>query len=332
MPARLPNRLPNIVECVPNFSEGQDRQKVDEIAAAISSVEDVSVLDIHRDADHHRSVITFVGSKEKVGEAAVRAAGRAAALIDMNQHHGEHPRIGAADVIPFIPVAGVTLEDCAALARDTGTEIHRRFQIPVYFYEAAASRPERVHLENLRRGGLERLKEQGMDDPSNRPDVGDPRPHPTAGVSAVGARKFLVAFNVNLNSADIEVARQIARTIRTTSRFPGGGLPGVKAMGVLLKLWTGNGPAGQAQVSQVSQVSMNLTDLEQTSLLQAFHAVQQEASRLGVTIRSSEVVGLIPEMALAGMSLESFQESLQIEDFHPQKILENRLAAVLSRG
>ncbi|MCH7979355.1 MAG: glutamate formimidoyltransferase [Acidobacteria bacterium] len=315
--------MPNIVECVPNFSEGRDRNKVDEIAAAISSVEDVYVLDIHMDADHHRSVITFVGSKEKVGEAAVRAVGRAAALIDMNRHHGEHPRIGAADVIPFIPVAGVTLEDCAALARDAGKEIHRRFQIPVYFYGAAASRPERVPLENLRRGGLERLKEQGMDDPSRYPDVGDPALHPTAGATVVGARKFLAAFNVNLNSADREVARQIAKAIRTS----GGGLPGVKAMGVLLKSRTR--PAGQAQVSQVS---MNLTDLEQTSLEQAFQAVQREASRLGVTIRSSEVVGLIPEMALAGTSIESFQASLQIEAFHPQKILENRLAAVLPQG
>ena len=319
----MPPRLPNIVECVPNFSEGRDRNKVDEIAAAISSVEDVYVLDIHMDADHHRSVITFVGSTETVGEATVRAVGRAAALIDMNRHHGEHPRIGAADVIPFIPVAGVTLEDCAALARDAGKEIHRRFQIPVYFYEAAASRPERLRLENLRRGGLERLKEQGMDDPSRYPDVGDPALHPTAGATVVGARKFLAAFNVNLNSADREVARQIAKAIRTS----GGGLPGVKAMGVLLKSRTR--PAGQAQVSQVS---MNLTDLEQTSLEQAFQAVQREASRLGVTIRSSEVVGLIPEMALAGTSIESFQASLQIEAFHPQKILENRLAAVLPQG
>ncbi|MCH8266580.1 MAG: glutamate formimidoyltransferase [Acidobacteria bacterium] len=315
--------MPNIVECVPNFSEGRDRNKVDEIAAAISSVEDVYVLDIHMDADHHRSVITFVGSTETVGEATVRAVGRAAALIDMNRHHGEHPRIGAADVIPFIPVAGVTLEDCAALARDAGKEIHRRFQIPVYFYEAAASRPERLRLENLRRGGLERLKEQGMDDPSRYPDVGDPALHPTAGATVVGARKFLAAFNVNLNSADREVARQIAKAIRTS----GGGLPGVKAMGVLLKSRTR--PAGQAQVSQVS---MNLTDLEQTSLEQAFQAVQREASRLGVTIRSSEVVGLIPEKALAGTSIESFQASLQIEAFHPQKILENRLAAVLPQG
>ena len=319
----MPPRLPNIVECVPNFSEGRDRNKVDEIAAAISSVEDVYVLDIHMDADHHRSVITFVGSTETVGEATVRAVGRAAALIDMNRHHGEHPRIGAADVIPFIPVAGVTLEDCAALARDAGKEIHRRFQIPVYFYEAAASRPERLRLENLRRGGLERLKEQGMDDPSRYPDVGDPALHPTAGATVVGARKFLAAFNVNLNSADREVARQIAKAIRTS----GGGLPGVKAMGVLLKSRTR--PAGQAQVSQVS---MNLTDLEQTSLEQAFQAVQREASRLGVTIRSSEVVGLIPEKALAGTSIESFQASLQIEAFHPQKILENRLAAVLPQG
>ena len=329
MPARIPTRLPNIVECVPNFSEGRDRRKVDEIAAAISSVEGVYVLDLHMDADHHRSVITFIGSRGNVGEAAIRAVGRAADLIDMNRHHGQHPRIGAADVVPFIPVEGVTLQDCATLAHDTGKEIFRRFRIPVYFYEGAAARPERARLENLRRGGFERLKELGMDDPSSCPDVGDPRPHPTAGATVVGARKFLAAFNVNLNSADRQIARQIAKAIRTISRSPGGGLTGVKAMGVLLKSRAGNGPAGQ---TQVSQVSMNLTDLEQTSLEQAFHAVQREASRLGVAVSNSEVVGLIPQKALAGTSLVLPRESLQIEDFHPQKILENRMAAVLPRG
>ena len=309
--------MQTIVECVPNFSEGWDHNKVERIAAAIGSVEDVYVLDIHIDADHHRSVITFVGSKEKVGEAAVRAVGRAAALIDLNQHQGEHPRIGAADVVPFTPLEGVTLEDCVVIARETGKEIYRRFEIPVYFYEAAAVLPERVNLENLRRGGLEGLQKQGMDNPSRRPDVGAPWLHPTAGATVVGARKFLVAFNVNLISADRKVAQQIARTIRSSK----GGLPGVKAMGVLLKSRTSNGPAGQAQVS------INLTDFEQTSLAQVFQAVKREASQRGVSISSSEIIGLIPQKALLGTT----PESLRIENFHPQKILENRLAAVLAR-
>lgn len=307
----------SLVVCVPNFSEGRDRAKVEQIAAAIGSVENVSVLDIHRDADHHRAVITFVGSKEKVGEAAVRAVGRAAALIDLNQHQGAHPRIGAADVVPFIPVEGVTLDDCVAIARETGKEINRHFAIPVYFYEAAAVRPERGNLENLRRGGFERLKILGLDNPSCRPDLGEPRLHPTAGATVVGARKFLVAFNINLNSADRKLAQQIARTIRSSE----GGLPGVKAMGVLLKSRKSQGTAGQAQVS------MNLTDLEQTSLAQAFQAVQREATRLGASISESEIVGLIPQKALIGTT----PESLRIEKFHPQKILENRLAAVFSR-
>ena len=273
-----------LVECVPNFSEGRDRGKVEQIAAAIETVPEVYLLDVHLDPDHHRSVITFAGSKETVGEAAVRAVGRAADLIDLNQQEGEHPRIGAADVVPFVPMEGVTLEDCVAIARQAGEEIFRRFQIPVYFYEAAALRPERRRLEHLRRAGYERLKRLVLEDPTLQPDVGEPRLHPTAGATIVGARPFLIAFNVNLNSSDRKVAQEIARRVRSS----GGGLPGVKAIGLLLKSRLVGGEEGQAQVA------MNLTDFERTSLAMAFYAVEQEASRLGVSIQSSELVGLIP--------------------------------------
>jgi len=306
-----------IVECVPNFSEGRDRLIVEQIAAAIESVPGVAVLDLHLDPDHHRSVITFVGKKETVGEAAVRAVGQAAERIDMNRHAGEHPRIGAADVIPFVPVEGVTLEDCAGIAHTAGEEIARRFGIPVYFYGAAARRPERVALEAVRRGGYERLKELGLDDPARTPDVGEPRLHPTAGATMVGARPFLIAFNVNLDSADRAAADQIARAVRASS----GGLLGVKAMGVLLKSRSVAGQPGQAQVS------MNLTDFEQTSVARAYRAIEQEAARLGVGIHSSEIVGLVPQRAVAGIR----PQELKLTDFLPDKILEFQIAEALAR-
>jgi len=306
--------MQSIVECVPNFSEGRDRRVVEEIAAAIESVPGAVVLDLHLDPDHHRSVITFVGTKETVGEAAVRAVGVAAERIDMNHHAGEHPRIGAADVVPFVPVDGVTLEDCVSIAHAAGAEIARRFGIPVYFYGAAVRRPERVALEDVRRGGYERLKKLGLNDPARMPDAGEPRLHPTAGATVVGARPFLIAFNVNLASADRSLAEQIARAVRASS----GGLPGVKAMGVLLK---------SRSVSGQAQVSMNLADLEQTSMARAFRAVEQAAARLGVGIHSSEIVGLIPQRAFAGLR----PEELKLADFLPDKILEFRIADALAR-
>ena len=309
--------MQTIVECVPNFSEGRNGETVEQIAAAVETVSDAFVLDIHRDPDHNRSVITLVGSRETAGEAAVRAVGRAAERIDLNRHRGEHPRIGAADVVPFVPVQGVTLAECAEIAHKTGEEIWRRFQIPVYFYGAAALRPDRVPLENVRLVGYERLKELVLEDPSRKPDIGAPRLHPTAGATIVGARQFLIAFNVNLGSADRAAAEQIARAVRAS----GGGLPGVKAMGVLLESRSVGGRSGQAQVS------MNLTDFEQTSLAQAYRAVEKEAARLGITTHSSEIVGLVPQKALARVRLEE----LKLARFGPQKILENRLAAILAR-
>jgi glutamate formiminotransferase len=304
-----------IVECVPNFSEGRNRSTLEQIAAAIQSIAGVFVLDLHMDPDHNRAVITFAASKESVGEAAVRAAGKAAELIDMDHHRGEHPRVGATDVVPFVPVRGVTLSDCAQIARETGKQIASRFGIPVYFYGAAVLRPERVQLEDIRRGGYERLKELGLDDPSRQPDAGEARLHPTAGATIVGARPYLVAFNVNLESSERTAAAQIARAIRASS----GGLPGVKAIGLLLASRKVEGRQGQAQVS------MNLTDLTQASLRRAYRAVEREAAKLGVTIHSSEIVGLAPKQAFADIQPGEIEE-MKLVDYSPDKILENRLA------
>jgi glutamate formiminotransferase len=293
-----------LVECVPNFSEGRDVAVVDAIAAAIASA-GVRVLDRTLDPDHNRSVITFAGPADAVGEAAVRAAGVAAARIDLTRHTGVHPRIGAADVIPFVPIAGISLEDCAQLAVQTAQRIWDRFQIPCYLYEAAARRPDRVNLENIRRGRFEGLREEVLRDPDRRPDIGGPGLHPTAGASVVGARKFLIAFNVNLGSTDLEIARRIAVKIRASS----GGMPCVKAMGVAL--------ASRGLV----QVSMNLTDFERTPVHRVFAAIRSEAGLYGVAIHSSELIGLIP-----GGAIEGSDEWLPtVEEWNPSRVLENRL-------
>ena len=311
----LASSMPILVECVPNFSEGRDPLKVERIARMIGSVAGVHLLDTHMDPDHNRSVITFVGPPTGVEEAAVRAAGEAMSLIDLNGHCGEHPRIGATDVIPFVPLEGVTLSDCAAIAHRTGEQLWDRYQIPVYFYEAAALLPDRKNLAIIRRGGFEILKAIIATDSSRRPDVGEPRLHPTAGATAVGARKVLIAFNVNLGTNDLGIARAIARTVRAS----GGGLAAVKALGVLLQSRSLGGEPGQAQVS------MNLTDWEQTSVRQAFEAVEREAARLGVAVHSSELVGLVPAGALEGTTAAA----LRLAGFGPHKILENRLADTL---
>ena len=236
-----------IVECVPNFSTGRDRIVVDALARAIASVNGLAVLDCTADPDHDRCVITFVGSPAAVREAAVRAVETAAARIDLTQQQGVHPRVGAADVIPFVPISGITLEECVALAHTAGHEIWRRARVPVYFYEAAALSPSRVNLAHVRRGGFEALREQTASRP---PDVGGPALHPTAGATIVGARRFLVAYNINLASADLALAQRLARTIRASS----GGFPAVKALGLAL------------ESRGIVQVSINLTDYEQTGI------------------------------------------------------------------
>jgi glutamate formiminotransferase len=298
------NRL---IECVPNFSEGRDLAKVDALVDAMSGVPGAWVLDRTSDADHNRSVITLAGAPDAVAEAAIRGVGAASQLIDMTRQKGVHPRIGATDVLPFVPLEGVSMEECVALARRVGAEIWDRYRIPVYFYEAAATRPERVNLENIRKGQFEGLLEDALRDPDRSPDIGEPRLHPTAGATAVGARKLLIAYNIHLNTADVSIAKKIARAIR----FSGGGLRHVKAIGVELK------ERGAAQVS------INLTDFEQTPLHRVFEMVKREAERHGSGVTGSEIIGLLPRRAIE-LSAEYY---LQLENFSPARILENRLAA-----
>jgi glutamate formiminotransferase/formiminotetrahydrofolate cyclodeaminase len=301
--------MAKIIECVPNFSEGRDAAKVDALVAVMSAVEGVTVLDREMDADHNRCVITLVGEPEAVAEAALRGVGKAAELIDLTKHQGAHPRLGATDVVPFIPVEGVTIEDCVALARRVGREIWERHRIPVYFYEAAAQRPDRVNLEDVRRGQFEGVREEVLVNPNRAPDLGEPRLHATAGATIVGARKFLIAYNINLNTSDIGVANKIARAIR----FSTGGLRYVKSMGVELK------------ERNLAQVSINLTDFERTPMHRVFEMVRSEAARYGATIVGSEIVGLVPRGAIE-MAADFF---LQFENFTPELVLENRLAKAM---
>jgi glutamate formiminotransferase len=301
-----------IVECVPNFSEGRRPEVVDQLCGAIESVESAVVLGTHRDTDHNRSVITFVAAPEKVVEAAVQAVGTASQLIDLRGHSGQHPRIGATDVLPFIPVSGVQLADCVVLAHDAGQRIARELGIPVYFYESAALRADRVNLENVRQRGFEELRRQISIDPERTPDVGEARIHESAGAIAVGARPFLIAFNVNLETNDISLARRIARTVRARD----GGLPFVKALGFELRS------------RDIVQVSMNLINYEETGMQQAFAAVRKEASLLGIEIAGTEIVGLVPEASL-DRSAEYFS---LLENFDEDTVLENRIKVRIAKG
>jgi len=292
-----------LIECVPNFSEGRELALVEAIVAAMA-VDGVSLLDYSLDADHNRSVVTIAGAPPAVMEAAVRGAGRAAELINLTKQQGVHPRIGAADVVPFVPVRDVSLEQCVLLARQAGAEIWNRYAVPVYFYEAAAARPDRVLLEDVRRGQFEGLREAVKREAARRPDVGGPDLHPTAGATVVGARRFLIAWNLYLNTSDVATARSIAREIRAS----GGGLTGVKAMGVMAH--------GEAQIS------MNITDFQKTSVSQVYAAVEEKAARFGVQVARGELIGLIPEEAAE-------RESDWLRHFHEfdpeEKILERRL-------
>jgi glutamate formiminotransferase len=252
-------------------------------------------------------VITLVGEREAIQEAAIRGVGKASELIDLNVHQGAHPRMGAADVVPFIPIEGVSIEDCVTMARHVGEQIWKRYKIPVYLYEAAASSPERQNLENIRRGQFEGIRADIATNPARKPDFGDPRVHPSAGATVVGARKALIAYNVFLNTHDVDIAKKIAKAVR----FSTGGMRFVKGAGFLVR--------GQAQVS------MNLTDFEQTPIARVFEMVKREAERYGVVPVSSEIVGLIPKKALE----QAAEWFLQVENFDSSLILENRLAAVM---
>ncbi len=284
--------MQRLVECVPNFSEGRKPETVAEIAEAIGSVETACVLDRHVDPDHNRSVITFVATPERIVEAAFAAAKRASELIDMRRHEGVHPRLGATDVLPFVPIRGVTIEDCVALAHEAGRLIARELSIPVYFYESAALRPERVNLEDVRRV-------------RGTPDVGPASFHESAGAIVVGARAFLIAFNVVLRSDDVVIARRIARKIRARD----GGLPFLKALGF------------QLQTRRLVQVSMNLVNYKVTGMADAYDAIRREADAFGIEVESTEIVGLVPRDAL-DRDAEYFRK---LENFSEATILENRI-------
>ena len=297
-----------VVECVPNFSEGTDARRVKAIVAAMR-VEGVRLLDWSMDADHNRSVVTIAGEPSAVVEAAVRGAGKAVELIDLTRQQGVHPRIGAADVIPFVPVSGIKLEQCVLLARQAGLEIWRRFGVPVFFYEAAAARPDRANLEDVRRGQFEGLCDAVRNETARRPDLGGPGLHPTAGACAVGARRFLVDYNLSFDSTNVAVVRAIAREIRAVS----GGLKGVKAMGLLAH--------GRAQLS------MNITDFHVTPVSQVFSAVSALALKHKTAPVEGEIIGLLPEAACE----QNSEWMRQLVGFDPEtKILERRLESPLA--
>jgi glutamate formiminotransferase / 5-formyltetrahydrofolate cyclo-ligase len=325
-----------IIECVPNFSEGSDAEKVRAIIGSMK-VDGVQLLDWSMDGAHNRSVVTIAGSPDAVVEAAVRSVGKAAQLIDLTRQSGVHPRIGAADVVPFVPVSGISLAECAMLARQAGLQIWRRYGVPVYFYGAAAARPDRVQLEDVRRGQFEGLREASLRDAARRPDVGGPELHPVAGASAVGARSFLIAYNLYIQPAneaqngavlaatasdgehshrhkgkplqpDITAARAIARDLRASN----GGLHGVKALGMIV-----NGRA---------QISMNITDFRTTPMRTVYQRVMELAQRHGVTIGEGELIGLIPEDAFEPDS----DWVRQTSGLDPEaKVLERKLQAPL---
>ncbi|MGH9398608.1 MAG: glutamate formimidoyltransferase [Terriglobia bacterium] len=298
------------VECVPNFSEGRDAGKMQAIHEAVLDGPGVASLGLTMDPDHNRSVITLAGTPQGVREAALRAIARAASLIDLNRHVGVHPRIGATDVVPFVPLTGSSLKECVGIAEFVAAQAWARYGVPTYLYEAAARRADRRNLESVRRGRFEGLREEVRVNPDRKPDFGEAALHPTAGATAVGARNFLIALNVNLNTLNVEIAKAIAQRVRSS----GGGLPCLKALGLYL-------PS-----KSVAQVSMNLTDFKTTSLGAAFEAVEREADGLGVGVLESELVGLIPRAALEGAPLDR----MKIPSFSPDVILENRLARLKS--
>lgn len=292
-----------VVECVPNFSEGRRQKIIDDIVAALEQVPGVQVLDVQSDADHNRSVVTMVGTPSAVAEAAFQGTAIAAKLIDLNHHRGGHPRMGATDVIPLVPLRGVTMEDCVSLARELGERVGTELQIPVYLYEEAAARPERRNLADVRRGEYEGMRQEIATDPERLPDFG-PAVMGPAGATAIGARPPLIAFNAYLNTGDVRPAQAIARAVRHSS----GGYRFVKAIGLLVE--------GQAQIS------MNLTDYRRTPIHRVLDTIRSEASHFGLAVTHSEIVGLLPADAL----FEAAQFHLQLAEFSLDQIIENRLS------
>jgi len=295
--------MERLVLCIPNFSEGRRPKVIDAIVEEVRKVKEVRLLDVKADVNHNRVVVTFIGGPEAVKKAAFLSCAKATSLINMEEHHGEHPRIGATDVIPFIPVRNITLEECARLANDVAREIAEKLEIPVYLYEAAAKRPQMKRLPDVRKGQYEGLKQE-ISTPERKPDYGPSRMHPTAGATAVGARNFLIAFNVNLGTNDLKIAKRIANAIREAR----GGYRGVRAIGVMLD---------DRKVAQVS----TMVDFVETPLYRVFETVKFEAARYGVNVIGSEVIGLTPAQAL----LDAADFYLRLEDLTPNQVLENNL-------
>ena len=296
-----------LVECVPNFSEGRRAEVVEQIVAVVKAVPDVILLDYSSDADHNRSVLTFVGTVEGVEQAAFAAIKKAAELIDLDQHQGEHPRIGATDVVPFIPISGVTMQECVAIAKRLGQRVGGELGIPVYLYEQAATRPEFENLANVRKGEYEGLRQEIKTNPSRKPDFG-PSELGRAGATVIGARAFLVAYNVYLNTSDVDVAKQIGKAVRNLS----GGLRYVKGLGMLVD--------GQAQVS------MNLTNFKATPVYRVVEMIRREAARYGAMITHSELIGMIPQQAL----IDAAVWYLQLDGFSEDQILEYKMNAEMA--
>jgi glutamate formiminotransferase / 5-formyltetrahydrofolate cyclo-ligase len=293
-----------IIECIPNVSEGRRREVVDAMAAALRAVAGVRLLDYSLDASHNRSVFTLVGDADPLTQAILALYERAVADIDLRRHQGEHPRVGAVDVVPFVPIQDATMDDCVRLARQVGSEVARRFHVPIYLYEEASANPLRKNLEDIRRGEFEGLAAK-MSDPGWVPDFGPAAPHPSAGASVIGARMPLVAYNINLNTDRVDVAKKIAAAIRHSS----GGLRYVKAMGV------------KVDDRNLAQVSMNLTNYQKTPIFRVFEIVKREAARYGVNVLESEIVGLVPSAALTGAA----EFYLQLEGFTEDQLLEKKL-------
>lgn len=304
--------MSKIVECVPNFSEGRRTEVVDQLVKAMKNAASIEMLDVQMNADHNRAVISFIGEPEAVLEAAFQGCKKASELIDLRTHRGEHPRIGATDVIPFVPISDITMVECVELAKRLAERIASELKIPVYLYEEAAKIPERQNLANLREGEYEGLKAAIETDAKRKPDYGEAKIHPSAGATVVGARFPLIAYNINLNTPDVSIAKKVAKAIR----FKDGGYKFVKALGFEIKT---AGPP----VQTLGQVSINMTNYLGTPLFRVFEAVRREAGRHGVTIKNSEVVGMVPQKAL----IDSAIYYLQLDDFKDEQVLETRLKA-----
>lgn len=295
--------MQKLIECVPNFSEGRKKQIIEKIANSAKKVKGVKVLDVEWDKSHNRSLVTIVGAPKDVFDASFEMIKTATLLIDMEKHKGEHPRIGATDVVPFIPVSGVLMEECVKLASKLGQKVAKELKIPVYLYEAAATRIDRVNLADIRKGEYEELKLEIEKKIERKPDFGEAKMHPTAGAIVIGARKYLIAYNVNLDTKDISIAKKIAGKIREK----GGGLPAVKALGF--------------EVDGYAQVSMNLVDYEKTNFDEVYRAIEKEAKKLGIGIKSSEIYGMVPLEAL----VKAVKDTFKTTGFKSEQVLEKRL-------